>query len=360
VRRHRVSPLLSLTLGVVLIGTAAVAPASAGAEPTLAQTVGQKLVVRMAGTTPSAGLLVRIGRGEIGGVILFGRNISTRTQLGALTTRLQAAAKGGHQPRLLIAVDQEGGTVHQVPWAAPTMSARQMGLDGRASVARSQGAATGSALRGLGINLDLAPVGDVPAHTSSFMYVAGRTFSFDAAKTALLADAFAAGLASKHVLATMKHFPGIGRTSRNTDHYVVVFQASRSTLAPGLLPYTTAIAHDLPMVMLSNATYTAYDSVNGAGWSHAISIDLLRHDLGFAGVSITDSLSGTAAARGIATWRLAVRAARAGTDMILVTGDEVSSAAIHAKLMTWAGNGPISPAALRASYDRILGLKAGL
>ena len=97
----------------------------------------------------------------------------------------------------------------------------------------------------------------------------------------------------------MKHFPGIGRTRYNTDQYVVTLRASRTTLAPGLIPYRDAIAAHIPMIMLSNATYTAYDSVNGAGWSNAISIGLLRNQLGFKGVSITDSLYGTAKARGI-------------------------------------------------------------
>ena len=89
----------------------------------------------------------------------------------------------------------------------------------------------------------------------------------------------------------MKHFPGIGRSRLNTDQYVVVLRAGRTTLAAGLIPYKTAIARHIPLIMLSNATYTAYDSVNGAGWSHAISIGLLRHQLGFTGVSITDSLT---------------------------------------------------------------------
>jgi len=330
------------------------------AAPTLAQLIGQKLVVRMSGTTPSADLLGRISRGEIGGVIIFGFNIVNSTQLKALTTQLQDAATAGGQPKLLIGVDQEGGAVRHVPWAPPSMSAKQMGIDGRSSVALAQGTAAGSALRGLGFNVDFAPVADVPATTSSFMYRAGRTFSFYPAKTSRLANAFATGLRSTGIAATMKHFPGIGRSRLNTDQYVVVLRAGRTTLAAGLTPYTTAIARHIPLIMLSNATYTAYDSVNGAGWSHAISIDLLRHQLGFTGVSITDSLRGTAKARGIETWRLAVRAARAGTDMILVTNTEASTREIYSKLMTWSANGSISMARLKASYQRILALKAGL
>jgi len=335
-------------------------PESAVAAPTLAQLIGQKLVVRMDGVTPSADLLGRIRRGEVGGIILFGPNVTTPTALVALTGQLRAAAVAGGQPRLLIAVDQEGGPIKRIPWAPPALSAPQMGRIGSASIARAQGASTAAALRGLGIDVDLAPVADVPASTASFMYRAGRTFSFSATRTALMANAFAAGLESQRVAPAMKHFPGIGFATRNTDAYVVTITASRTALAPGLLPYRTAIAHHIPIVMLSNATYTAYDPRNAAGWSHAIAITLLRRDLGFTGVTITDSLDGTAKARGLWPRVLAVSAARAGTDMILTTGSEASTRSVYATLLRQAQLGSIPRATLQASYDRILALKAGL
>ena len=279
--------------------TATVGPAAAPTPrpspvPTVAQLIGQKLVVAMDGTIPSADLLGRIRRGEVGGIILFGRNITSRSALIGLTATLRGAAAAGHQPRLLIAVDQEGGPVKRIPWAPPTLSAPQMGHDGRAWTARSQGAMTGAALRGLGMDVDFAPVADVPATTASFMYRGGRTFSFDGARTALLADAFASGLRSRGVVAAMKHFPGIGFATRNTDASVVSIGASTAALAPGLLPYRTAIGHGIPLIMLSNATYPAYDPFNAAGWSRRIGYTLLRRDLGFTGVTITDSLDGTA------------------------------------------------------------------
>jgi beta-N-acetylhexosaminidase len=112
--------------------------------------------------------------------------------------------------------------------------------------------------------------------------------------------------------------------------------------------------------MLSNATYPAWDAVNAAGWSRAIGQTLLRQGLGFTGVTITDSLDGTAAARGLTTRLLAVRAARAGTDMILTTGSELQTRAVYATLLREAQLGWIPTATLRASYARIAALKAGL
>jgi beta-N-acetylhexosaminidase len=314
----------------------------------------------MDGTTPSADLLGRIGRGEVGGVILFGANITTRTALIALTRKLRDAAAAGGQPPLLIAVDQEGGATKRIPWAPPTMSVPAMGLNGQASVAHTQGASTGAALRDLGINVDLAPVADVAGSSSSFMYRDGRTFSFDPSLTATLADAFATGLESRGVLPTMKHFPGIGFATKNTDTSVVTIAVSAAALDPGLLPYRTAIGHRIPLIMLSNATYPAWDPVSAAGWSASIAETLLRRDLGFSGVTITDSLDGTAAARHLSSRDLAVRAAMAGTDLILTTGSEATTRRTYATLLADAKDGSILTATLRASYDRILALKAGL
>jgi beta-N-acetylhexosaminidase len=334
--------------------------ATVQAAVALSALIGQKLVVAMHGTAPSADLLGRISRGEVGGVILFGANIRSAVQLVRITRRLQAAATSGGQPRLLITTDQEGGLVKRVPWAPPTLSPPQLGAMGSTSVAFAQGRATGHTLACAGVNGNLAPVADVPKTTDSFLYRDGRTWSFDAATTARLADAFARGVVAGSSFPTMKHFPGLGRATRNTDTSVVTLGASASQLAPELKPYRTAISHDIPMIMLSNATYRAYDRYRAAGWSRAVSIGLLRDALGFRGVSITDSLNGTAAARGVSPSSLAIKAAFAGTDMILLTGSESASRAAYQALLSAAESGALPMVRLRASYDRILALKAAL
>lgn len=344
------TPTTSLTRGT----------ATASVAPSLARMIGQKLVVKMQGTNPSADLLNRIRRGEVGGVILFGANVTTPAALAAVTARLQNAAAASGRPPLLIATDQEGGTVKRIPWTPPTLSPPQMGAIGLTSLAHDQGVATGRALLSVGIKCDLAPVADVPSSTASFMYQRGRTWSFDPALTTALANSFARGLWSTGDVPVLKHFPGIGLATLNTDAYVVKLTASKATLAPGLQPYVTAIAHDMPMIMLSNATYTAYDPINGAGWSRTIVNGLLRIQLGFRGVTITDSLSGTAKARGIPVGQLALRAAIAGTDMILLTGSEATSDATYDLLLAGARAGAIPRTRLQASYDRILALKSSL
>ena len=360
---------LSVRRAAGLIGTAVLAAAVVASPnatpvrastPNIAQLVGQKLMVAMSGTIPDAALLARIRAGEVGGVILFGSNIRSAGQLASLTATLRQAAAEGGQPPLLIATDQEGGAVKRVGWAPPTLSPPQMGARASTTTAFDQGKATAVVLGCAGINTNLAPVADVPSSTSSFMYQQGRTWSFSASTTASLSDAFASGTEAGLGVPAMKHFPGIGLATKNTDTNVVVIRASKSTLAFGLLPYEKAIGHEVPLIMLSNATYTAYDATNAAGWSHAISVGLLRGTLGFTGVSITDSLNGTAVARGVSATSLAIKAAKAGTDMVLLTGSESASSSTYASLVNAAESGSIPLDTLQASYDRVLALKGGL
>ena len=352
-------PLRFTAAVLAVVGLLSIAPVSApaSAAPSLQHLIGQKLVVSMEGHTPSSSLLDRARRGRIGGVLIHGWNFSSSTQLRSIANELQQAAAQGGQPPLLIAVDQEGGQVKTVSWIPPTLSPPQMGSS---DTARTQGRKTGRALVGLGVNTDFAPVADVPASTSSFMYRQGRTWSFSSRETARLANAFALGLGDRGALATMKHFPGLGFATKNTDDFVVHIDATKRELAPGLRPYRHAVANGVPLVMLSNAVYRAYDRSHAAGWSRPIGTTLLRGELGFHGVTITDSLDGAANTRGIPTNPLALKAAKAGTDMLLLTGSEASSRSVFRTLLDAAKAGKIRHDRLTASYDRILALKAGL
>lgn len=360
---HRLRTGAAIGVAVALIAlagpTIAAAPtASAAAPPSLAQLIGQKLVVRMDGTTPSASLLGRIRRGEVGGVILFGPNITTRSALIALTRQLHQAAAVGGQPRLLVMVDQEGGSVKRIPWAPPTLSPPQMGALGSTTTARLQGYRTAGELRALGIDVDLAPVADVPASTSSFLYRQKRTWSWSASRTASLAYEFVHGLRIGGVIPAIKHFPGLGFATLDTDQRIVTIFQPASALAAGLTPFRVAIAHGVPLIMLSNATYPAWDRSYAAGWSRAVNTTLLRTQLGFTGATINDALDGTAAARGTTVAHLALRAAQSGTDLLLVTGSEATSATVHDALIADATAGAIPGPLLQASLTRILTLKS--
>jgi beta-N-acetylhexosaminidase len=152
---------------VLVLAAAVTAPGEARTTPTLAQLVGQKLVVSMDGKTPSASLLSRARLGQIGGVIVHSWNFTAAASLRSVTSRLQQAAAAGGQPPLLIGVDQEGGPVKTISWIPPSLSPRQLGALHSGTKAERQGEATGRALRSLGVNVNFAPLADVRRARSS-------------------------------------------------------------------------------------------------------------------------------------------------------------------------------------------------
>jgi beta-N-acetylhexosaminidase len=352
-----------MTAAAVLAAALTAAVGTAGearaATPTLAQLVGQRMVVAMAGTQADSALLARIRAGQVGGVILFSQNIVSPSQLTALTSSLQAAARAGGRPRLIIATDQEGGLVRRVPWAPPVRSAQQLGLLSPSQVTLS-GSVTGAALRNLGINVDLAPVADVPAGSADFIWRQHRAFSTNRYTVSLDAAGFAQGLESGRVWPTLKHFPGLGLATVSTDVAFVRILASRTTLWQDMLPYQVAFRRGLrPLVMLSTALYPAYDT-RAAAWSPRIISGLLRQTLGFSGVTISDSLNAAAVVRGDTANDLALRSAQASNDLILLTGSEWNSQAVYLHLLAAARSGALPLSQLTASYNRILALKTHL
>jgi len=307
------------------------------AEPSLDRAAGRRIVTGMDGTFPSRALRGRVRRGEVGGVILFGPNVGPR--LGRAIAALQAAARAGGNPPLLIAVDQEGGAVKRLRSLPPGRAPAQM----TAATAGREGAATGRALHARGINVNLAPVADVD-HGS---FLGSRSFGGDPGAVASAACAFAGGVESAGVNATLKHFPGLGRTRENTDLRRVRVMAPAAALRADLEPYRRCAA-TTRLVMVSNATYPAFDPRRPAVFSRRIVTDLLRGELGFGGVTVTDTL----AAPGVASPGAAVRATRAGVDLLLYV-DERSSARGYRAVLRALRAGQLSSGQVLASAARI-------
>ena len=204
--------------------------------------VGQLVMAGMDGTQPDAELLRQARDGEIGGVLLF----SSSAGLPGAMQALQDAARGGDNPPLLIATDQEGGTVNRL--SGPPRSPRLIDSE---AVADSEGAATASLLAASHVNVDLAPVADVIS-PGGFEARQGRGFSGTSERVAALATAFAAGLQRGRVAATAKHFPGIGSLALDTDHTLGQLQVSPAALSDQLVPFRRLIEHDVSLVMLAN------------------------------------------------------------------------------------------------------------
>jgi beta-N-acetylhexosaminidase len=317
--------------------------------------LGQRLVVRMEAS--ATGTLMRAARdGEIAGVIVFPPPGVDPRDIAREIDRLQRAARDGGQPPLLVSTDQEGGEVKRFPDAPPAEAPPTLGEVGP-DAARAAGEQTGSYLMELGINVDLAPVLDVAWTPDSA--IAARAFGTGAEPVSDTGTAFATGLSSAGVRATAKHFPGIGRATGNTDLEPVTIDASRADLEGDLEPFRTAIADGIPMVMLSNATYPALDRRAPATWSQPVATDLLRDELGFEGVGITDDLGAGAVTAELPPERAAVRAAGAGADLLLLANEPSPERAFRA-LLGAARSGELKRDQLEESYERVVALKSGL
>ncbi len=332
--------------------------------------LGQRLMVRMGGSaTPS--LLRAARRGEIGGVIAFPPAGQDVKALAAQVGRLQKAARQGGHPRLLVAIDQEGGPIKRLPDGPPSSSPGQLGRDGDGAAARAAGDETGRYLARLGFNTDLAPVLDVPRADGSF--IASRTFGTDPKRVASLGTAFAAGLQAANVAATAKHFPGLGRATVNTDLGSSLIGGSRKELEGDLTPFRVAIDAGVDVVMVSNATYPDLGAGDGspskqptssvvnspAAFSPAIVGDLLRGELGFGGVVISDDLEAGAVVESKSAPEAAVSAARAGVDVLLFAHDDPTSQ-VTPELLRAARKRALTRPALEESYRRIVTLKRSL
>jgi beta-N-acetylhexosaminidase len=314
---------------------------------TLRQQVGQVTISSFPGTTRPEYIRRRLRARETAGVILFGAtNGGEAAHWRALTRSLQQAGHG----RALVMVDQEGGDIRAVDHVGPSAAQPFQGAPADVSrVARS----TGRGLRAAGVNVNLAPVADVPRAGS---VMATRSFAGDERGVAARTRAAVRGMREGGVAATAKHFPGLGAATVNTDDGP---STVGSPIARDLVPFRAAIAEAVPLVMLSHASYPTLDRNRIASQSRAIVTDLLRRKLGFQGVIVTDSLEAAAvlARSGVAT--AAERSLRAGADLILMTGS-ASWNAVYPRLLSAARRDSGFRRQIRDAAARVLALKREL
>lgn len=321
------------------------------------QLAGQRIVLGFPGTRLPASVERMIRAGEIAGVVLFSDNLPSRLAGRRLTRRLQAIPRPiGLRDPLLVMTDQEGGLVERVE-GAPAVSAQAMGAAGP-TFSRAQGVRTAGTLRGVGIDVDLAPVLDV-ARSGGTISEADRGFGSSATAVAATAVPFASGLQAGGVAATAKHFPGLGSAKLSTDDATQRIDLSRRVLREvDEAPYRDFLAVGGDLVMLSTAIYPAY-SPRPAAFSRAIASGELRGRLGFGGVSITDALDTVAVRAFGGTAKAAVAAAGAGADLLLYT-EAKPAAEAHAVLLRALREGELSRAGFEASAGRVLRLRHGL
>jgi len=340
------------------------------AQPALspAQLAGQRVIYSYTGLAPPAQLFRWIRAGKVAGVIFFGDNISSPSQLAGVVAELDRANASRRNPLrhypLLLMTDQEGGLVRRLP-GAPELSEKQIGEAPRpAAAAKDAGRGAGRNLAGAGLNVNLAPVLDVYRTPGDFDDQFGRSYSMSPRKVSFLGADFIRAQQAIGVAATAKHFPGLGAagTAQNTDEQPVTLNVPRSVLrGTDEYPYKAAIRAGVKLVMVSWAVYPALDPGAPAGLSAKVVGGELRQRLGFTGVTITDALEAGALQAYGTTRHRATLAAGAGMDLILCAAGQAGQGnQARVALAKDYQQGKLNQAAFQASVQRVLALRASL
>lgn len=287
---------------------------------TLDERIGQLVMAPLpAGSDPST-LRDLIVDQHVGSVLIIGNWNSGTTGVSAATSELQSYAPSNN--RLLMTTDQEGGSVQHLSGNGfDTMpSATDQGTMDTTQL-RQSAATWGAQLKSAGINVDLAPVvGTVTVDRSSNAPIGAlnRDFGLDAAGNAKHAKAFIEGMSDSGVGSAVKHYPGLGSVTGNTDFTASGILDTTTTLdGPEISAFNSTLEASPSMVMMSLATYQAIDPDNPAVFSSTLVTGYLRGKIGFQGVVTSDSLSATALS-GVQPSDLGVRLVEAGGDLACI------------------------------------------
>lgn len=324
------------------------------------QKAAQLLMVGMTTTTTSLAHRV-VQDGDAGSVILLGGWASPASVSGAAGA-LQRLAPGEDPIGIWVAVDQEGGQVQQVKGPGiDTIPSALNQADVPPAELRTQAARWAQQLADLGVHINLAPVADVvPTEIGTSNAPIGywsRQYGATADEVTPPMLAFMHGMQDGGLVPTVKHFPGIGRITGNTDQTATgIDDEAMTTDDPMLDPFRAAIDEGAPMIMVSTARYPRIDPDNQAAFSSPIITDLLREQIGFEGVVITDDVG---AARSVAATSVADRATLfidAGGDLVL-TADPEQIPLMNQAIAERYGSDPAFAAKVDASVARVLALK---
>ncbi len=298
-----------------------------------------------------------------GGLFLAGRSHASVTSVAGLTKYFQGLVTTSTTDKvaLLVATDQEGGKVQvlQGPGFGAIPTALVQGTYGAATL-RAKAKTWGRALAKGGVNLDLAPVADVPVEGGHNPPVGGydREYGFTTTRVTAKASAFAAGLSEAGVDPAWKHFPGLGRVTANTDTTANVHDKVTTVTSILLDPFRAAVRGGAPWMMVSLATYDRIDPSQPAAYSPKVITSLLRGRLGFNGVVVSDAL-GAKSAGSLPVGKRAAALISAGGDVALTV--EISLLApMVAGVRAKAAASASFRAHLRASVLRVLTAKSAL
>lgn len=327
---------------------------------TLSQKVAQLFMVGFDGLVPNSHIEEMLRVHQIGGIILFRRNVETPSQLAALNLGLQKINAEQSKVPLLIGTDQEGGMVMRIEQGVtPLPSAMAFKSTGSEADCEALTKAGNAELKSLGININFAPVLDINNNPQNPV-IGVRAYGETVGEVCQFGLAALRGMQSAGMAATAKHFPGHGDTAVDSHHGMPVVAHDRVRLdAVELAPFSAAFGAGLDALMTAHVAFPAIESdlAKPATISYATLTGLLRNELAYQGVVITDCLEMDAIGKGVGTVAGAVLAIQAGADIVLISHSPVKQAAAFAAVLQAVEVGDISLARLDESVLRILALK---
>lgn len=316
----------------------------------LEEKVGRMLLVGFEGLAAPQYILDWLAQGRIGGIILFARNVESPRQVADLVRTLQRAAK--HPP--LISIDQEGGIVARLrDGFSESPGAMALGAAGSEELAERVAHVLGTELRALGINFNLAPVVDI-GHDRSNPVISTRTLGAEAERVSRLAVAQVRGFQSAGVGACAKHFPGHGNTPTDSHVSLPVVSGSLDFLwAHDLVPFRAVVEAGIASVMISHVKFEELDPDYPSTLSRAIITDLLRDEIGFDGLIVTDCMEMQAITQNYGAGESAVLAALAGVDAMFFSHTRENQAAAYDALLEAAQSGRLPLMQIDAASARL-------
>ncbi len=321
------------------------------------QLAEQVLLVGFEGTDPSAPFLAELREQQLGGVLVDSANWVGAEPGTVLVDALREAGTEAGEIPPLIATAQEGGDYRSLADLPPEETELDIGDLGSEDTADEWAQRTAEGLAAAGFDLNLAPVADVATLDSP---IADRAFSDDPAVAAQLTAAAVRGCRAGEVACAVAHFPGLGAASQDTDRGPATVSLDAAGLAArDLQAFQAAFAERVPAVVMSLAFYAAYDPVVPGALSEPVATGLLRDELGFEGVAITDDLGAGAVSSTLNPADAAVEALAAGSDLIQVA-EPNQHAKVEAGILAALESGELSEERLRQAAGRVLELKRTL
>lgn len=327
----------------------------------LEQRVGQMLMFGFSGHSlhPKTKKLLQDCR--VGGVILFRGNIATGKQVRKLNGAVQSVVRQSAGLPALIATDQEGGRVVRLTPRAgvPIFAANgKLVRQGKIEKIKSAAQTTGRHLRAAGINMNLAPVLDVVTTPKRRGVIGDRSFSSHPHIAAQWGRVYIRTLQAQKVLATAKHFPGHGATTTDSHLNLPIVKLSKSALQrTHIAPFKAAIHDGVAAIMPAHIAYSAFDKDRPATLSHRVLHDLLRRDLKFEGIVISDSMNMAAVSKNRHWESTVVQAVRAGVDVLLIPASTERQRRAFRALVKAARHDKQMAARIEQSTRRILKTK---